>query len=963
MTTVSQATTAFMQKLGETSSEEEHMAVLNSEVDLNFQFGEYTPFMFAISQGCAPALVEEMIALGANPLVCIDGISALDIAAKSHQNPEVVKILARQRFDTEALTKALFLAAGENSNYEILLELVRAGADPLAEIGGNSLLMMAAANNPCFDVVRMALELEWIKRDILEGLDETEESELSEVYDELNQFRILVAAMFNPDPAILFAICEEGFRLNCLLNDEHADFLLDLSKTVPELFSKIVRAADVLLAANPEYLPPLSHIAMFNANSVLIPEFVRAGADPDQENPCGALPMLTALSNRHGVKVSMQMIKCLIENGADINLISSKGMAPLHFAMFAKQPSPEMIECLLQSGAKADLITENGKSMLEVGILAGVDDKIVKLLLSHGADPCQESADGCTPVHRAIANGRLDLLKLFLETGFPIKEKFADHGSALHYAVDTFHCGLDCSHVENLLGDSIGNLCAGVVELIVASGIDVNEKDSEGQTALEIALLNPVCHIEVVEKLIDLGAEINSLLTNSYTPLMTAAGFAFSESVSLLLKKGADVNAKLSDGGQAIHLVAEYNFDHEIISLLVEAGADINSRRNDRTPLHLAIKANENMAVINRLIDVGADIEAKDNAGSTPLFYAVVAEKKAVDKTRALLAAGASANAAEGNGYTPLFYATSTRNIEKILDLLLDFGADINCRAISGYTPLFEMVLTRRATTKKLQALIDRGADINIQENKCGYSCLHLAVTQKDLKSARLLIDFGIDIDLPDKKGHTALALCLAASFNRKIFQLLLESGADVNATDNEGCSVLHHAASLQDDEIILALLQAGADAGPADSDELAEELSHEPVETKSRKRTKSAEKENKTPKLVITKRIEAENFLVMSLTGYFGRATTEQFLAEVAVLQTVSFKDLILDFANVEFMDVPALGALAKVLMTLNTMEKRMVIINLYDSTLFTMSKFDEILTIRDNLEEALSFLRAPVD
>ncbi len=102
-----------------------------------------------------------------------------------------------------------------------------------------------------------------------------------------------------------------------------------------------------------------------------------------------------------------------------------------------------------------------------------------------------------------------------------------------------------------------------------------------------------------------------------------------------------------------------------------------------------------------------------------------------------------------------------------------------------------------------------------------------------------------------------------------------------------------------------------------------------------------------------------------MSLTGHFGRATTEQFLAEVAVLQTVSFKDLILDFANVEFIDVPALGALAKMLMTLNIMEKRMVIINLYDFnlSLFTMSKFDEIFTIRDNLDEALSFLRAPVD
>ncbi len=107
MTTASQATAAFMQKLGETSSEEELISMLNSEVDLNFQFDNFTPFMFAISQGCTPALVEEMLAFGANPFVCVDGINALDIAAKSHQNPEVIKMLARQGFDSEALTRAL----------------------------------------------------------------------------------------------------------------------------------------------------------------------------------------------------------------------------------------------------------------------------------------------------------------------------------------------------------------------------------------------------------------------------------------------------------------------------------------------------------------------------------------------------------------------------------------------------------------------------------------------------------------------------------------------------------------------------------------------------------------------------------------------------------------------------------------------------------------------------------------
>ncbi len=1018
MTTASQATAAFMQKLGETSSEEELISMLNSEVDLNFQFDNFTPFMFAISQGCTPALVEEMLAFGANPFVCVDGINALDIAAKSHQNPEVIKMLARQGFDSEALTRALFLAAAENTNFRIILELVKAGADAYAEVDGCSLLMTAAAKNPSVEVVRIALEIDRFDPDLLEEPDDSDDSEGSEADNDLNQFRVIKSALLNPDPAILFAICEEGFSVNFLLNDENTGFLLDLKEAMPDFFSRIVRAGDVLLAADPKYLPPLSHVAMFSKDTILMSELIQAGADPDQESPSGALTLFAALANMHGTEVGMKMIECLLKNGADINLVSSKGMATLHFAMLIRQTTPEMVDYLLQSGANINLTAENGKTALDFAIAGDVDEKIVRLLLSKGADERVKDSDGFTPVHRAIERGRYDLLKLFLDNGFSIKENFYDYGSALHYAVNAFPTGLDCSHVENLLGDSIGNLCARVVELIVAAGVDVNEKDSDGQTALEFSLLDPVCHLEVVDKLIDLGAEVNSMLSHNYTPLMTVAGFGSCDSVLLLLKKGADVNARLPDGSQAIHLAAEKNSDPEVIRLLASAGADLNSRCDGKTPLHFALGANESVAVIKCLIDAGSDIEAKDENGLTSLFYAVVAEKKAIDKTKALLSAGASVNATQEAGYTPLFYATRAVNIEKILDLLLDAGADINRCCIYGYTPLYEMVVSRETTAKKLKALIARGADINAREDKYGFNGLHTALVNNDLKAARLLIDFGIDIDLPDKEGRTVLAVTVATQpLNRRMFQLLLNAGANVNATDNEGCSILHHACRDKDEETIRALLQAGADPsaktsegisvidvvslrnkGPDDFAAISELLSspievkdagktgresaasaertlirkdrndqlrREPVAAKPRKRAKSSEKETKAPKLVITKRLEAGNILVMSLVGRFERSTMDQFLAEAEELQSVQFKDLILDFEGVSFLDAQALGALVKMLVAMNTIEKRMVIINLDGdhSALFSMIKLDEIITICEDLAAALSFLQAHTD
>ena len=247
---------------------------------------------------------------------------------------------------------------------------------------------------------------------------------------------------------------------------------------------------------------------------------------------------------------------------------------------------------------------------------------------------------GYTSIREAIAKKDANWLKFLSE-----------HEAAHQYRLSDTKVNIEDVH------------SAEVLEFIIRDcGMKINGY-GYGWTALQDVACRGL--VWVARILLKYGANVDEQDKNlKITALHRASGWEGNEEmIEFLIQRGANVNAADHNGNTPLILALKKGSSTGVLQLLLEAGANVNaSNREGETPLLTAMRrpggiesSTAILEIMKMLLEKDADPNVANKKGQTPLLTALrrgFGKEAALRFSELLLEKGADVNAAQSNGET-----------------------------------------------------------------------------------------------------------------------------------------------------------------------------------------------------------------------------------------------------------------------------------------------------------------------
>ena len=527
----------------------------------------------------------------------------------------------------------------------------------------------------------------------------------------------------------------------------------------------------------------------------------------------GATPLFLACD-----RGSVQTARILLEHGADVNEKSDreymdrrrarpKGQSPLHRAIVSWKQGhrgsqhSDLVKLLIEKGADVNAVDGKEATPLSLaGQIQYADHRpprvlAIKMLIEAGADITTRRGSPHRPLLHDILGLYMDVesVKYLVERGCSVCEKDSLDWSSLRSLYS--HYVSEEDEVEKQLEIS---------QLLLDHGADLFETDNLDVTAFELAAS---CNFKVFDSVFAQCKDEEVLKKTWFSLTTTFEDHRFEPFVNRFLESGFDIDTK-DENGRTMLLLSVDKLNR--LKFLEANGASIHAiDAKGNHALHLAAKHSQlKMEALDRFLDAGIDPLATNKRRDT-LLHLIAKHNSGggndfADMLRRVLKLGISVNAVNNEGNTalhcyqdrednsPVYYTSDEFDFITIINE--EKKVDFNIRNVfRGHSVLH---LAASSNEEAVIKLVEEGADPT-QLTSDGQNLFHIATNASRAGVlGYLLAQYAdkLDINQKDNLGRTPLHFACNVALEESVY-LLLAHGADIDAEDDDGSTPLHAAA------------------------------------------------------------------------------------------------------------------------------------------------------------------------